>query len=164
MNLNRLQKEKALRHLGYTPTDDFFQSSLTPELDKLLPAAYEAVLEADRITALHTLAQSVKNASLGKTPEQMGETLKVQVNMGIGGLLLLIKQLTIANKILLVSSNVCSVYQFDQAMIDALSPAEHAAVKLRTDYWTWVNQVDAEVAACIADPNRTPNFPAPPTL
>jgi hypothetical protein len=128
-----------------------------------MQALWVVKLDDERILALHTLAQNAKNASLGKTPEQIAETLKLQVNLGIGGLLIMIQQLTTAHRAMMLSLGI-TLSQYEQEMAAALTAPQHQAITARLIYWNWINQVDAEVLACIADPERTPSFPAPPQL
>jgi hypothetical protein len=94
----------------------------------------------------------------------MAETLKIQVNMGIGGLLFMLTRLQQATGDLLTSKGVCTPEEFTTALQSALGAEANAVITSRLAYWEWISAVDAEVLACIADPNRTPNFPAPPQL
>lgn len=135
-----------------------------PTLGEL--AVFESTVldEETRILALQQLAQNAKNASLGKTPEQIAETLKIQVNLGIGGLLTMIQRDRAVVSRILLEKSVCTQGELDAAFAHPSLDALNEVITARLTYWQWISAVDAEVLACIADPNRTPTFPAPPQL
>lgn len=120
--------------------------------------------ELDRRQAILLKAQEAKNASLGKGPEEMAETLKAQVNLGIGGLLAMLQRDRRAIGALLVSKGVCTQLELDAAFETTALADLNAVIAPRLIYWQWVNAVDAKALACIGDPTLPVEFPAPPQL
>jgi len=120
--------------------------------------------ELDRRNAILLKAQEAKNASLGFTPEQISETLKTQVNLGIGGLLTMIQRDRAVISALLISKGVCTQVELDAAFAAPHLDEINAVITQRLIYWQWINAVDAQALECIAKPNLPVEFPAPPTL
>lgn len=167
--MTSLELIKALEFGGHKPqrADDVVLVNGLPPTAEMLAAApdwLKKAQQADHAATLLTRAQDTKNASLGFTPEQMAETLKVQVNLGIGGLLAMIQRDRAVFSALLMSKGICTQLELDAAFAAPSLAAVNALIAQRLTYWQWIAQVDAEAQACIADPTRTPSFPAPPQL